>query len=41
MTGAAFLDTNILIYAALQPDARSDAARGLLAQRAVRSASRC
>ena len=28
----AFLDTNILIYAALQPDPRSDAARALLAQ---------
>jgi predicted nucleic acid-binding protein len=28
-----FLDSNVLIYAALQPDARSDAARALLAQR--------
>ncbi len=28
----AFLDTNVLLYAALQPDPRSDAARGLLAR---------
>lgn len=33
MTGRFFLDSNVLIYAALQPDARSDAARALLAQR--------
>jgi predicted nucleic acid-binding protein len=30
--GPAFFDTNLLIYAALQPDARSDRARALLAQ---------
>jgi predicted nucleic acid-binding protein len=35
MSGPAFLDTNILVYAALQPDARSEAARALLAQRGV------
>ena len=28
-----FLDSNVLIYAALQPDPRSDAARALLARR--------
>lgn len=33
MSAPAFLDTNILLYAALQPDARSDAARAILAQR--------
>lgn len=33
MSAPAFLDTNILLYAALQPDARSDTARALLAQR--------
>jgi predicted nucleic acid-binding protein len=33
MTGQVFLDTNILVYAALQPDPRSETARGLLAQR--------
>ena len=32
MKGGAFLDTNVLIYAALQPDPRSDRARALLAQ---------
>ena len=32
MKGPAFFDTNLLIYAALQPDARSDRARALLAQ---------
>lgn len=31
MSGAVFLDSNILIYAALQPDRRSEAARALLA----------
>lgn len=35
MSDTAFLDTNILIYATLQPDPRSEAARGLLAQRGV------
>jgi predicted nucleic acid-binding protein len=30
-----FLDTNILVYAALQPDARSDQARALLAGRGL------
>ncbi|MGA3400485.1 MAG: PIN domain-containing protein [Acetobacteraceae bacterium] len=33
MTERFFLDSNVLIYAALQPDARSDAARALLARR--------
>lgn len=28
-----FLDTNVLVYAALQPDPRSEAARALLARR--------
>lgn len=32
---APFLDTNVLLYAALQQDARSEAARGLLAQGGV------
>ncbi|MBV1800603.1 PIN domain-containing protein [Siccirubricoccus sp. G192] len=32
MSGVPFLDTNVLLYAALQPDPRSDAARALLAQ---------
>ena len=32
MTAPPFLDTNVLLYAALQPDPRSDAARALLAQ---------
>ncbi|HUB11384.1 MAG TPA: PIN domain-containing protein [Acetobacteraceae bacterium] len=35
MTGRFFLDSNILIYAALQPDRRSDAARALLARRGI------
>jgi predicted nucleic acid-binding protein len=35
MSSRAFFDTNVLIYAALQPDPRSEAARGLLAQRGV------
>jgi predicted nucleic acid-binding protein len=35
MTGLFFLDTNILVYAALQPDLRSETARGLLARRGV------
>jgi predicted nucleic acid-binding protein len=30
-----FLDTNILVYAALQPDARSDQARALLMRRGL------
>lgn len=32
MSGGAFFDTNLLIYAALQPDLRSDRARALLAE---------
>jgi predicted nucleic acid-binding protein len=32
MTARPFLDTNVLLYAALQPDPRSEAARALLAQ---------
>ena len=32
---AAFLDTNILIYAALQPDRRTDTARSLLTRRSI------
>lgn len=32
MTGSAFLDTNVLIYATLQPDKRSVRARALLAE---------
>ena len=35
MTGLPFLDTNVLVYATLQPDARSDTARRLLANRGV------
>jgi predicted nucleic acid-binding protein len=35
MSGPAFFDTNILVYATLQPDARSDPARALLARRGV------
>lgn len=31
MSGGAFFDTNLLVYAALQPDPRSDKARALLA----------
>jgi predicted nucleic acid-binding protein len=30
--GGVFFDTNLLVYAALQPDARSERARGLLAR---------
>jgi predicted nucleic acid-binding protein len=33
--GGAFLDTNLLVYAALQPDERSDRARALLAEGAT------
>lgn len=33
MTDPVFLDTNVLVYAALQPDPRSEAARALLARR--------
>ena len=33
MSERCFLDSNVLIYAALQPDPRSDAARALLARR--------
>ena len=33
MTERFFLDSNVLIYAALQPDRRSDAARALLTRR--------
>lgn len=32
MSGPVFLDTNVLVYAALQSDQRSDAARVLLAR---------
>jgi predicted nucleic acid-binding protein len=35
MTALPFLDTNILVYAALQPDSRSDTARAVLARRGV------
>ena len=35
MTASFFLDTNILVYAALQPDARSERARALLADGGV------
>lgn len=35
MTGRAFLDTNVLIYATLSPDPRSDLARDLLSERNV------
>jgi predicted nucleic acid-binding protein len=35
MTGRAFLDTNVLVYATLAPDFRSDLARELLSQRHV------
>jgi len=35
MSPPAFLDTNVLVYATLQPDRRSEPARALLAQRAV------
>jgi predicted nucleic acid-binding protein len=33
MTPPPFLDTNVLLYASLQPDPRSEAARALLARR--------
>jgi predicted nucleic acid-binding protein len=33
MSDPAFLDTNVLVYAALQPDSRSETARALLARR--------
>ena len=33
MSDPFFLDTNVLLYATLQPDPRSDAARALLARR--------
>src|SRR3954470_19596222 len=33
MSAPFFLDTNVLLYAALQPDRRSEAARTLLARR--------
>ena len=33
MSGPVFLDTNVLVYAALQPDPRSETARALLARR--------
>jgi predicted nucleic acid-binding protein len=33
MSGPVFLDTNVLVYAALQPDPRSEVARDLLARR--------
>jgi predicted nucleic acid-binding protein len=35
MNGPAFLDTNVLIYATLQPDPRSEPARALLVRRSV------
>jgi predicted nucleic acid-binding protein len=35
LTEPFFLDTNILVYAALQPDARSDRARALLMDRGL------
>jgi predicted nucleic acid-binding protein len=35
MTDLAFLDTNVLIYATLQPDPRSEPARRLMARRGV------
>jgi predicted nucleic acid-binding protein len=35
MSGPFFLDTNVLLYASLQPDPRSEAARGLLARRGI------
>ena len=33
MSAPPFLDTNVLLYASLQPDPRSEAARALLARR--------
>jgi predicted nucleic acid-binding protein len=35
MSSAFFLDTNVLLYASLQPDPRSEAARVLLARRGM------
>jgi predicted nucleic acid-binding protein len=35
MSGPFFLDTNVLLYASLQPDLRSEAARVLLARRGM------
>ena len=35
MSDPVFLDTNVLVYAALQPDPRSEAARALLARRGM------
>jgi predicted nucleic acid-binding protein len=35
MSGPVFLDTNVLVYAALQPDPRSETARALLARRGM------
>ena len=35
MSDPFFLDTNVLLYASLQPDPRSEAARALLARRGV------
>jgi predicted nucleic acid-binding protein len=35
MSDPFFLDTNVLLYASLQPDPRSEAARSLLARRGV------
>jgi predicted nucleic acid-binding protein len=35
MSGPFFLDTNVLLYASLQPDPRSEAARALLARRGI------
>jgi predicted nucleic acid-binding protein len=35
MSGPFFLDSNVLLYASLQPDPRSEAARALLARRGI------
>ena len=35
MSGPVFLDTNVLVYAALQPDPRSETARALVARRGM------
>ncbi len=35
MSSAFFLDTNVLLYASLQPDPRSEAARVLLGRRGM------
>src|ERR1700694_2282080 len=37
MSDPAFLDTNVLVYAALQPDLRSETARALVARRGTTS----